>query len=545
RKKFTKVFSVVKNMLIVRSPVRISFGGGGTDLPAYYSKYTGAVISVTIDKYFYSSISWRQDKKIEITSDDYKMHEIFDNVEELNLDDVLNIPKAVLKYFNISEGLHLHLESEIPTGSGLGLSGAVAVNLVKAISTLKEGRELSKQEIAELACVIEIDELKRPVGKQDQYASAFGGLNFIEFYPDRVQVSPMKISKSTIELLEKNLMLFYTGFQRDSAEILSQQKKSTEQDTKTTIDALHNIKNFAYQMREALKEGDLNKFGHLLHVSWENKKKVDSRISTSSIDKYYEAAIENGALGGKITGAGGGGFLLLYCDKKHQERVRNVLKEFGLKELKFKFDFQGVQIIMDEKGGVRKMITPEGYLAAINSIVKQLPIEKINRIIDILFDAYKKDRQVFIMGNGGSAATASHFSCDLAKTAAGEHRKGFRVVPLTDNVALMTAWGNDTGYENIFWCQLKNLLKPEDIAIGISCAGKSKSVIKAIEYANSIGAMTIGFTGMTGAQLKELAKEYILVPSDNYQLIEDVHVILAHLIVSILREKIDHESSVS
>ena len=524
-------------MLISKAPVRISFAGGGTDLPAYYNKYGGAVLSATIDKYFYSLLDYSNNDMIEIESSDYQLYQKMHDIGDLSLNDPLMIPKVILKHFKVKDRVHLFLKSDVPLGSGLGLSGAVTTSLVKLISTFKK-KSLSKKEIAELASFIEIEVLKRPIGMQDQYASAFGGLNFITFNSNAIDVEPLNIKQEHQEMLQKNLMLFFTGMHRNSATILSAQKKATEKKTKQVIDSLHKMKEIAFRMRDALVEGDMVGFGRLLHESWEYKKTISKNISNPLIDKYYRIAIKNGAVGGKITGAGGGGFLLILCEKKHQDKVRDALVGEGLQELKFEFEQEGTTLVLDNIGHFESKITPEGYLLGMSAVVKRLDKVKIDRITKIIFEAYKNDKQVFIMGNGGSAATASHFCSDLSKTVQVNGNRGIRAIPLTDNVALMTAWGNDTGYENIFYGQLFNLLNPEDVVIGISGGGMSKNVIKALKLANERDAITIGLSGFKGGILKELTNECLIVPSDNYQFIEDVHMMIVHLITSILKDKI-------
>lgn len=520
--------------------MRISFGGGGTDLPAYYQKYGGAVLSATINKYFYSILTNSNNGMVEIESSDYQLHQQFENINRVNLNDTLMIPKAILKHFNVEDKIHLSLKSDIPPGSGLGLSGAVTASLVKVISTFKK-KSLSKKEIAELTSLIEIDVLNRPIGMQDQYASVFGGLNFITFDKDSIKIEPLVLEKEYKDRLQESLMLFYTGMSRNSAKILSGQKKATEIEDSGVINSLNKIKDIAYRMCDVLSLGDISKFGRLLHDSWEYKKTLSPEISNSDIDKYYATALKNGAIGGKITGAGGGGFLLICCDKKHQANVRDSLTNEDLQELNFNFEDDGVHLVLDQIGHFKSTITPEGYLLGMSTIVKRLDTNQISRITNTIFDAYKNDKQIFIMGNGGSAATSSHFCSDMAKTTQIEGKKGFRVIPLTDNVPLMTAWGNDTGYENIFYGQLYNLLNPGDVVIGISGGGNSSNILKAMKLAKERATVTIGLSGFKGGKLKEIVGECLIVPSDNYQFIEDVHMVIVHLITSALRDRISME----
>jgi D-glycero-alpha-D-manno-heptose-7-phosphate kinase len=336
-------------MLIVRSPVRISFGGGGTDLPAYYQQYGGAVLSTAINKYFYTVLGTRSDDSIQIISSDLRICEAWDHFAALKMQDGgLEIPVAVLKDLAREVCVDLFLASEIPPGTGLGSSASVCVNVLKTLTTYLH-IPLSKQELAERAFHVARDVLKRHVGKQDEYAAAFGGLNFIEFLSDgSSSVQPIDPGPAVITELQNNLMLFFTGAAHHSWNILAEQEKSTEQGNRRPVEALHEIKELAYRMRDALRAGELRDFAAMLNEGWHAKKRVSSRISNSRIDSLYDIAIRNGALGGKITGAGGGGFLLLFCEPPRQEDVRRALAIEGLKEMTFHFDFQGAQVVVND-----------------------------------------------------------------------------------------------------------------------------------------------------------------------------------------------------
>lgn len=527
-------------MIIAKSPVRLSFGGGGTDLPAYYEPHGGAVLSVTIDKYFYSVLQELPGSEVEISSSDYQLHQRIPDLDQANLKDALRIPKAMLRHFGVKNGVLLQLKSDIPPGSGLGLSGAVATSLARCIGAYA-GQEMDKAKVAELATHIELTVLGRPIGMQDQYASAFGGLNFITFDASGTKVEPVAVSRSRMEELRRHVMLFHTGSSRDSARILEGQRQSTQQKDKDVLGALHEVKKTAYRMREILEGGDVTEIGRLLDDSWRHKKRFSPAVSNPDIDSYYETAMRLGALGGKITGAGGGGFLLVFADPSRQEPISRELTAMGLQELDFDFEDGGSQITLDHAGRFKSTITPEGYLLGMRAVVSRLDKRQIGRIADMLHGAYAADKQVFIMGNGGSAATASHFCSDLAKTVAVNGKRGFRVIPLTDNVPLMTAWGNDVGFTDIFSGQLRNLLNPGDIVMGISGGGLSPNVVKAMELARERGARTVGLTGFTGGKLKELCEECFIVPSENYQFIEDVHMMLVHLLTSVVRERLAGE----
>jgi D-glycero-alpha-D-manno-heptose-7-phosphate kinase len=355
-------------MLIVRSPVRISFGGGGTDLPAYYEGYGGAVLSTAINKYFYTILGRRFDQCIQIISSDLRVCEGWRDFSSLQIDGTsLEIPVAVLKDLNQEIYADLFLASEIPPGTGLGSSASVCVNVLKTLTTYLQV-PLSKADLAERAFHVARNLLQRHVGKQDEYASAFGGLNFIEFLPDGgTRVEPLHLSTETMSNLQHSLLLFFTGAAHHSWGILEEQERSTSEKSRKPLQALHEIKEFAYRMRDALNSGNLPDFAAMLHESWLAKKRISSKISNHQIDSLYETALEAGALGGKITGAGGGGFLLLFCEPHHQEDVREALGALGLKEMSFSFDFQGAHVLVndpfidnDKRGASRWTFLPVG-----------------------------------------------------------------------------------------------------------------------------------------------------------------------------------------
>jgi D-glycero-alpha-D-manno-heptose-7-phosphate kinase len=364
-------------MLIVRSPVRISFGGGGTDLPSYYERFDGAVLSAAINKYFYTVLQKRTDGKIQIISADLRTMETWQNIARMEVcGNALEIPLAVLKEFGYEVSVNLFLASEIPPGTGLGSSACVCVNLTKLLATYHH-LPLSKYDLAERAFHIARNVLGRPVGKQDEYASAFGGLNFISFYRDgRTQVEPLHLEPDLIRELQSSLLLFFTGESHHSWTILKEQEESTRKMDSGSVESLHEIRKLAEPMKAALLAGELNQFGLLLHEGWEIKKQLSSKISNPHIDEMYEAALRNGAVGGKITGAGGGGFLLLYCQPSHQQDVRNALAAMGVQEMGFEFDFHGAEVVAndpfidgDENGGMRWTFAPAGSKARANKSI--------------------------------------------------------------------------------------------------------------------------------------------------------------------------------
>ena len=314
-------------MLITRSPVRISFGGGGTDLPAYYQQFGGAVLSTAINKYLYTVLRKRGDGKIQVISSDLRTLETWENIRSMSFE---------------------RSELEIPPGTGLGSSASVCVNVLKALAAYLR-LPLSKYDLAERAFHVARNVLGNPVGKQDEYGAAFGGLNYIRFGRDgTVTVEPVVLDSTLLAELEDNLMLFFTGATHQSTTILEEQERSTRQDSGRAVASLHTIAELADRMRGTLEDGDLHKFGMLLDEGWQAKKAISGKISSEQIDMLYGIAKENGAVGGKITGAGGGGFLLLYCERQHQDAVRQGLTAASAREMTFRFDSKGAQVIVND-----------------------------------------------------------------------------------------------------------------------------------------------------------------------------------------------------
>jgi len=333
-------------MLIARAPVRISFAGGGTDLESYYGQFGGFVVSAAIDKYFYVFVTVNKGDNIQIMSSDFRTFYRQDAEQEMLWDGDLALPRAILNHFNIREGLSMFLASQVPPGTGLGSSSTVAVAVIKAISSL-QGLALTKHRIAELACSIEIGKLGMPIGKQDQFASAFGGVNAITFARDGVTVRALRLSAEVLEGLESGILLFYTGMAREAAKVLVEQNRATLSRAAGVIDSLHALKSMAADVQRCFERGDLGEFGELLHASWEQKKRLVSGISTPWIDECYETARCHGALGGKITGAGGGGFMMLYCPSAKAPAVTAALERLGLRRMDFSIDFDGAKILVN------------------------------------------------------------------------------------------------------------------------------------------------------------------------------------------------------
>jgi D-glycero-alpha-D-manno-heptose-7-phosphate kinase len=329
--------------------VRISFGGGGTDLPAYYEQFGGSVLSVAINKYFYTVLTARSDGRIQVISSDLRVFQSWHDIATADLrGSSLEIPLAVLKEMNCDIAVDLFLASEIPPGTGLGSSASVCVNILKTLSTYLQ-QPISKYDLAERSFHIARHLLGKHVGKQDEYAAAFGGLNFISFHSDgSTLVEPVDVIPAVLAELQNNLMLFFTGSAHHSWSILKEQESSTRNQTGGAVDALHEVKALGLRMRNALQQGDIRELGILMHEGWQAKRRISTKISTPRIDELYTLAREAGALGGKITGAGGGGFLLLYCEPQFQPPVREAMRQQDIQEMTFGFDMQGAQAIVND-----------------------------------------------------------------------------------------------------------------------------------------------------------------------------------------------------
>jgi D-glycero-alpha-D-manno-heptose-7-phosphate kinase len=324
-------------LIITRSPLRISLGGGGTDLPSYYRKHSGFVLSAAINRYVYITINEAFRPRIILKYSKLEDVERWEDIQHPIIREALRLTGVTGPYLEIVS------LSDIPAGTGLGSSGSFTTALLRALHTMNRNF-VPPRELAEQACHIEIDLLKEPVGKQDQYIAAFGGITCFEFLPDdRVIAEPLKIASETLANLEDNLLLFFTGASRSAAEVLRDQDTRTRDNASEMLENLHHTKHLGHESRDALLAGDLRKFAELMHVHWEHKKKRSPGISSGVIDEMYELGRANGALGGKLIGAGGGGFLMLYAEDK--TRLRSAMRGAGLREVRLQFDFSGTSVL--------------------------------------------------------------------------------------------------------------------------------------------------------------------------------------------------------
>jgi len=324
-------------MIIARSPLRISLGGGGTDLPSYYRAHGGFVLSAAITQYVYVTMQRTPLKEILLR---YSHIERVKTVAEIKHP----IVREALKLTGI-EGPNIEISTlaDIPAGTGLGSSGSFATALLKALYKYKRNF-IHPRDLAEMACHIELDLLKEPIGKQDQYIAAYGGVTAFEFRTDgSVDAKSLNVSEDTIDLLEDNLVMVSTGYYRAASSVLKEQDDRSKSNDQEMIDNLHRVRELGYRTREAIETGNLAAYGQIMHEHWLHKKKRSSAMSNPDIDAWYDLALANGAIGGKLIGAGGGGFLLFYTEEK--AKLRAALKQAGLMEVKLGFDFEGTKIL--------------------------------------------------------------------------------------------------------------------------------------------------------------------------------------------------------
>ncbi len=327
-------------MIITRSPLRISLGGGGTDLPSYYEEHGGFLIAAAIDRHVYINVHQRFEDGFVLK---------YSKLEEAATLDELHHPiiREALKLVGVTQrNLEIASMADIPAGTGLGSSGSFTTALLKALHTLRKNI-VRPAEIAAQACQIEIEKLHEPVGKQDQYIAAVGGVTSFHFLPGGgVEVLPVELDEETLFNLQDNLLMFFTGYTRSASKILKEQDDKTKGLDKAMVDNLHFVKELGVRSKEAIESGNLHEFARLMDVHWQRKKERSGGMSNPQINEWYDFAIANGALGGKLIGAGGGGFLMFYTEQS--TRLRRALRERGLREVRFRFDFEGTKIVAQD-----------------------------------------------------------------------------------------------------------------------------------------------------------------------------------------------------
>lgn len=326
-------------MIISKTPLRLTLGGGGTDLPSYSSKHGGFVVTSALNKYVYLVVKPKFENEVRVS---YSVTEIVPSIDDIKHP----VVREALRLLELNSPLEIVSIADMPAETGLGSSGSFAVGLLHALHAFKNENP-SRQELAEEASRLEMQILKQPCGVQDSYIAAFGSFMCLDVSRSgSVSVSPLKIPEDTVHDLEDNLLFFYTGIKRRASLVLQAQAKSIEKDNPKALDAMHRVKEIGFKVKHALERGDLTEFGKLQHEHWMAKKSTSSMISSNIIDKWYMRALDNGALGGKILGAGGGGFLMLYCENG-KAKIRKSMTKCGLREVRFGFEPEGSKIAVN------------------------------------------------------------------------------------------------------------------------------------------------------------------------------------------------------
>jgi D-glycero-alpha-D-manno-heptose-7-phosphate kinase len=333
-------------MIVSRAPVRFSLGGGGTDLPSYSRAHGGFLVAAAVDKYIHVCVARRFQATIRLA---YSETEIVDSVAQIKH----RIFKAALEKTGLSSHLELHSLADVPSNTGLGSSSSFTIALLNGLHAYKREYVPAAQLAAE-ACEIEIDVLEQPIGKQDQYIAAYGGISALTFHPDgTVDVERLPLRDEVIDELESNLLIFFSGVERAASAVLAEQAKSITANTDDAVDRMHRIKALGYETKRILLAGDVDHYGEMLHEHWTHKRKLASNMSAPAIDEHYEAARKAGAIGGKLMGAGGGGFFMFYVRAGEHRRVHETLAQRGLRPMRFRFDFDGARIAAQLGGGGR------------------------------------------------------------------------------------------------------------------------------------------------------------------------------------------------
>lgn len=327
-------------MIITRTPFRVTLGGGGTDLPAYYSKYGGFIFATGINKYMF--INLNRPIVDDLVRVKYTKTEIVAHRDELQHE----IAREAMGMAGIENSLEIISMADVPAGTGLGSSSSYAVGLLNGLHTMKR-EYVPLQQLAEEACRLEIELLKKPIGKQDQYMAAFGGFTILEIAKDgKVDVRSVDVSGGTIDDLNRNMLMFYTNTSRSADKILSEQSKGVKKQIKNVLESMHYIKEIGYKILEAVESNNLTDVGLLFDKHWQYKKRISTKMSNPRFDEIYNIAKANGALGGKISGAGGGGFFVFYVEEGHT-KFREVMKKSGLREMRYRFDFEGTKVLVN------------------------------------------------------------------------------------------------------------------------------------------------------------------------------------------------------
>ena len=512
-----------------RAPVRLSLAScGDTD---YYIDIIekGNSLNATVDLYAYCEIHKRKDNKIILRSLETGHVLEFNSLIEIKVDDRdLGLMKAIVKHYK-NTGIEVVTYTDAPLESGLGGSAAHAVSMIKAFDELNNIKRNS-EETAKLAYDIERNVVKIAGGYQDQYASAFRGINYMEFTKGKVKVHPIILRDSDMEQLENSLLLVFIPRDKKGKDVHKEQKERGKETKPLLLLKRDNVSN----MKKSIESKKFSDLGRLLSLDWKLKKQLSSGISNENVDKIYKKALEAGAEGGRFVGAGAGGAAIFYCPGK-KNIVLKKLEELGVREIKFHFErFEKTRINMEDK--IKRQI--EEHHKIISEILSTTSTRKvIETIAKKIVESYRNGGKVVIFGNGGSAADAQHIAGELVGRFKID-RPMLNCIALNVNTSVMTAIANDISYDKVFSRQVENLVSHGDIVIGISTSGNSPNIIEALKVAKERDILTVGFGGQDAGKMEKYVDIMLSIPSKNTPRIQEAHIMAGHIICELVEEEL-------
>lgn len=517
-----------------KAPVRISFGTcGDTD---YYTDLIGwgNGVNATIDLYSSCQIHKRNDDKIVLRSLETGHVLSFDSLDGIKFDSrELNMMKSVVKHYGAT-GVEVITHSDAPLESGLGGSAAHCVAMIRAFDAFK-GITRTAEETAKLAYDIERNMLGIEGGYQDQWASAYGGMNYMEFRKEGVTLSPLMLTGRELEFLEKSLLLVFVPREKDGSAIHFEQRKKGQESLPMLMMKRENI----LRLKDALERRKFSEIGPILQFDWKIKKHLAPGISTSRIDEIYDAALNAGALGGRFIGAGSGGSAIFFCPEK-SEAVLRALERLGANRLRYRFERR--YLPKNYKEQIRQRIGEHSSLASA-VLGDEALMEKVQQVSNKIVECYRNDGKVVVFGNGGSAADAQHIVGELVNKFRID-RPMLNAIALTVNTSVLTAIANDSSYDEVFAKQIEFLVDSRDIVIGISTSGKAVNVMKALRKANERNATVIYLTGADGGMIsRECEAEgtidiSIKVPHERTERVQEMHMLLGHIICELVEQEL-------
>ncbi len=517
-----------------KAPVRISFGTCGDT--NYYTDLIGwgNGINATIDLYSYCEIHKRNDNKVVFRSLEAGKVEEFDSIEDVCLGErTLNLAKIVARHYGNS-GIEVVTHTDAPLESGLGGSAAHCIALIRAFDNFN-GIRRNEDDVARLAYQIERNVAGIEGGYQDQWASAYGGINYMEFVNGSVNVTPIKLNGRDLEFLEESIILVYVPRDGEGSTIHHEQRERSQKSIPIMIMKRENIQ----RLKDCMEKRNFGEIGSILHFDWKIKKQLAPGISNSSLDRIYDTALNAGALGGRFIGSGAGGSALFFCPGKREEVLR-ALEKLGAKQIRYRFERRHQS--KDYKVRINERILEHTSMMETMLIDENL-MENIDRLTNSIVECYKNDGKVIIFGNGGSAADAQHIAAELVNRFKIE-RPMLNAIALTVNSSVLTAIANDSSYDDVFTRQIEFLASPRDIVIGISTSGKAVSVLRGLEKAKEIGATVVYFTGKDGGMISQLCDENGIIdislklPHHKTERVQEGHILIGHVVCELVENEL-------